>query len=80
MEPMKQRLLATRGSQRPDLVAALDYPALRTFVDAPVHVAELALDEFLRIGTLDAAPAELFASLVKQHSDFVHFRSYREVL
>ena len=45
-----------------------------------MHVAELALDEFLRIGTLDAAPAELFASLVKQHSDFVHFRSYREVL
>ena len=77
MEPIKQRLLATRGAARPALIARLDYPALRAFVDAPVHVAELALVEFLKVGSEADAPAEKFASLLKQHSDFVHYRSFR---
>jgi hypothetical protein len=77
MEPMKQRLLHTRGAQRPTLMARLDYHALKAFSDAPVHVAELALAEFIKVGTVDVAPAELFASLLKQHGDYVHFRGFR---
>ena len=76
MEAIKIRLLRTQGAQRPKLMARLDYHALVAFAHAPVHVAELALAEFLREATAQAPPSELFISILKQHGDFVHFRGF----
>jgi hypothetical protein len=77
MEPMKMRLLQTRGAQRPRLMARLDFRALYAFSAAPVHVADLALAEFVRVATHDTSPAELFLSILKQHGDYVHFRGFQ---
>ena len=80
MEPLKVRLLATRGAARPTLMARLSYDALRDFAVAPAHVAEDALAEFLSVAADDApAPAEMLVSILKQHVDFVHFRGFTAV-
>jgi hypothetical protein len=78
MEPMKIRLLQMRGAQRPKLMARLNYSALVAFAHAPVHVADLALAEFLKVATTDTPPAELFVSILKQHGDYVHFRGFQD--
>ena len=49
MEPMKQRLLRIQGSQRPDLMTQLDFHALKALAEAPVHVADKAIREFVNI-------------------------------
>lgn len=47
MEPIKQRMLRIQGSQRPALMARLDFKALRALAEAPVHIADSALRSFI---------------------------------
>ena len=77
MEPMKLRLLSMQGSRRPARMAQVDYEALRAFAEAPVHVAELALKDFVAPDQLDGAPARVFENLLKEHSSVVHYRPVR---
>lgn len=49
MEPIKQRMLRTQGSQRPALMARLDFKALRALAEAPVHIADNAIRSFIRL-------------------------------
>lgn len=77
MEPMKLRLLSQQGTRRPARMAQVDYEALRAFAEAPVHVAELALKDFVAPDEVEGVPARVFESLIKQHSSVVHYRPFR---
>jgi hypothetical protein len=77
MEPMKLRLLSVQGSLRPDRMALLNSATLQAFSEAPVHVAELALKEFVNQDALYGTPASVLVRLLQRHSNVVHYREFR---
>lgn len=77
MEPLKLRLLHVQGSLRPERMAQLDSCTLRAFSEAPVHVAELALKEFVKQDALNGTPAASLYELLLKHSNVVHYREFR---